>query len=132
MHIGRLTGALGLLVLLLAHAFSLTAIWVEFKVQQATIEQTLCENRQQPELGCHGHCVLTKRLRQAEEATSNLLQRKASQLADVFLSPAALVLGPAPVWPLAAAPAWAHRPAGRYDHYEGSLFHPPDPTHFVS
>ena len=132
MQVGRILGALGLLGLLLLHTFSLTAVWVEFQLRQATIERTLCENRDRPELACHGHCVLRKRLHQTEEAASSPVQLKSGQLADTFLPPAPLVFGVAPTWPPTPARAWAKLVAGAYDRYEAAVFQPPDSARFVS
>jgi hypothetical protein len=42
-------------------------IVVSFKINQAEIAQTLCENRAKPQLSCNGKCVLVKELKKTEQ-----------------------------------------------------------------
>lgn len=131
MRWSRTVGMLGMLGLLLLHSFSLTAVWAEFKWRQAVLERTLCENRDRPELGCHAHCILKKRL-QAAEATNGPVEVKPGLLADLFLPPAPLQLAPPLEWPaLLGAPTTRPGP-GAYDCYEAALLQPPDAAGFIS
>ncbi len=125
----RLALAFALLSLVLTHALALTAIRVRFEWQRAEIERTLCENRNRPEVGCHGSCVLRKQLKEAETATHGLLRLRADSLPD-FVMPAP------PEMPTLlaeftafAAPDWATaRPAAAYDAFRGVCFRPPAPA----
>ena len=38
-----------------------------FKVRQDYITEHLCENRDRPELECHGHCQLSKMMQEAQQ-----------------------------------------------------------------
>ena len=42
-------------------------IFVDFKLNQDYIAQELCENKEKPELSCHGKCHLVKELKAEEE-----------------------------------------------------------------
>ena len=46
-----------------------SGFWViaGFRVNQKYIAQTLCENRDKPQLHCDGKCYLAKKIKQAEE-----------------------------------------------------------------
>jgi len=40
---------------------------ISFKMNQEYIAATLCENKDKPQLHCNGKCVLSQKLKQAEE-----------------------------------------------------------------
>jgi hypothetical protein len=123
----RLFSALALLCLVLTHALALTAIRARFEWQRAEIEQTLCENRNRPELGCHGSCVLRKQLKAAEDATHGLLRLRADALPD-FVLPAAATVPVAPLVFVATTVEWAATPPiSAYDAFLGGSFRPPAP-----
>ena len=42
-------------------------IFIDFKLNQDTITEELCENKAKPELACHGKCHLVKQLKAEEE-----------------------------------------------------------------
>lgn len=45
-----------------------------FKLNQDRIEQTLCVNKNQPELQCHGTCYLNKKLKRTKNSKSVAFQ----------------------------------------------------------
>lgn len=44
-----------------------SVVFVSFKLNQTFIAETLCENRQEPEMQCNGSCHLKKQLIQHDE-----------------------------------------------------------------
>jgi hypothetical protein len=56
-----------LIATILAGNFTPFIIYAGFKVNQRYIATVLCENRDKPVLKCEGKCVLSKKIKQAEE-----------------------------------------------------------------
>ncbi|WP_165870315.1 hypothetical protein [Albibacterium bauzanense] len=50
--------------------FQQAIIVMHFKLNQDTIEQEFCINKDKPELQCHGTCYLKKQLQQKEDTES--------------------------------------------------------------
>jgi hypothetical protein len=127
--VSRLFIALSLLALVLTHTLALTAVRVQFEWQRAEIARTLCENRNHPEMGCNGSCVLRKELKAATENTGGLLRLGSDTLADLFLpaeSGAILLPQPAGLRFGVAARTWPHAPDARADAGFGrGLWRPP-------
>ena len=57
----------GLIILILFHSFSNTAILVRFKFNQEFIASTLCINKDIEKTLCFGHCQLKKALEENQE-----------------------------------------------------------------
>ena len=53
--------------LLLLQSFSAVVIYAGFKANQDYIAAKLCENREKPQMHCHGKCYLEKQLQQESE-----------------------------------------------------------------
>lgn len=47
-------------------ALLVPVVYVDFKLNQDYIAKVLCINRDTPELQCNGHCVLMKKMQQAQ------------------------------------------------------------------
>ena len=56
------SGAILLLVIVMAQTFSKCWLIVGFAINQRTIAATLCENRAKPNSSCHGKCYLRKQM----------------------------------------------------------------------
>lgn len=61
-----------MLLLILLISFQQAVIIVLFKLNQATIEQAFCINKNKPELQCHGKCHLKGKLQDAENSRSDV------------------------------------------------------------
>jgi hypothetical protein len=48
-----------------------SAVFIEFKINQKFIAETLCKNKDKPELKCEGKCYLKTRLARAESAPAD-------------------------------------------------------------
>lgn len=59
-----------LMVLSLLIGFQPAIIVMHFKLNQNTIEQEFCINKNAPELQCHGTCFLRKKLQEADNSDS--------------------------------------------------------------
>lgn len=57
---------------LLLQSFGRTVILVNFKINQAYIAYTYCENRDKPEMNCAGNCQLSKKMEQTNETEKQL------------------------------------------------------------
>lgn len=57
----------GLIILILFHSFSNTAIFVRFKFNQEFIASTLCINKNIEKTLCFGHCQLKKAIEDNQE-----------------------------------------------------------------
>jgi len=51
--------------------FLKSVVLIEFKVNQKFIAETLCENKDKPELNCEGKCYLKTQLAKAESAPAD-------------------------------------------------------------
>ena len=71
-----------LLISLLSANLSNVLVFAGFKMNQAYIAKTLCENRDKPVVMCGGTCYLKKKLKQAEE-NEQKQERQASQKVQV-------------------------------------------------
>jgi len=59
-----------MMALSLLIGFQQAVIVIHFKASQAIIEQTLCVNRNSPDVQCHGACYLKKQLQKTQHAGS--------------------------------------------------------------
>ncbi len=59
--------AFTLLLALISSHLSTLFVYAEFKSNQKYIAETLCENKDKPQLNCQGKCYLMKKLKDAEE-----------------------------------------------------------------
>jgi effector-binding domain-containing protein len=50
-------------------------IGVYYHLNKAYISQKLCENKNNPDIHCNGHCYLTKQLKKAEEGEQKQAQK---------------------------------------------------------
>lgn len=57
---------------------------MSFKLNQAAIAQTLCENRMKPQLSCNGKCVLIKELKKAEQSQTTDLPPSLKEKLEVL------------------------------------------------
>ncbi|SMO79856.1 hypothetical protein SAMN06265350_11221 [Solitalea koreensis] len=48
---------------MLTQTFSKWVIYAEYQANKSFIEKYLCENKNRPELACHGQCYLMKKLK---------------------------------------------------------------------
>src|SRR5690606_11041889 len=71
-----------LLISLLSANLSNVLVFAGFKMNQAYIAKTLCENRDKPVMMCGGKCYLKKKLKQAEEKEQKQ-ERQATQKLQV-------------------------------------------------
>lgn len=65
---------------ILAQSFVQVGVSIYYHANKAYIAKQLCENRQNPQSHCNGHCYLSKQLKKAEEReqkqTASLLKGK--------------------------------------------------------
>ena len=117
--------AILLIVALTSQSLSRLNILINFKLNQEYIAAELCENKQKPELQCHGACYLTKKLVQEEEQQQKapVQERQEQQLVQIFLSPFAIG-APAPAM-MAVADHRMHKHVFNYPEPVFSIFHPP-------
>lgn len=59
-----------MMALSLLIGFQQAVIVIHFKANQAIIEQTLCVNRNSPDVQCHGACYLKKQLQKTQDTGS--------------------------------------------------------------
>lgn len=52
---------------ILSQSFVQVGINVYYQLNKQYIAKQLCENRNNPKMGCNGHCYLVKQLKKAEE-----------------------------------------------------------------
>ncbi|MFV0566555.1 MAG: hypothetical protein ACK5NB_12090 [Flavobacteriaceae bacterium] len=68
-----------LTILILLIGLRQAIVVIHFKLNQSSIEQAFCENKNTPEMQCHGNCYLEKELKKPENnkqnPISNLLQK---------------------------------------------------------
>ncbi|SEG71934.1 hypothetical protein [Sphingobacterium lactis] len=62
-----------LMLLSLLMGFQQAIVIVHFKLNQQTLEEQFCINKNRPEMNCHALCFLKKKLRNQGDATSNSL-----------------------------------------------------------
>lgn len=63
----RFLPAILLSILLFTLTWEKLAVVVSYEINKAYIVQVLCENKDQPSLGCEGKCVLSKQLHRAAD-----------------------------------------------------------------
>lgn len=96
--------------------------WLNYQLNRAAIEKKFCENRNRPELQCHGKCHLKKQLEKQEENRNPVVPAgKGISAPEAFSNniigiPAPEVTAHRPAGCLPAAPK-AKNPA--------DIFHPP-------
>jgi len=64
-----------LALVILSQVFVNVGIGVYYHLNKAYITQKLCENKNNPEIHCNGHCYLTKQLKKAEEGEQKQAQK---------------------------------------------------------
>ena len=106
----------------LLQAFSKVVIYIDFKINENYIAQTLCENKARPQLHCNGKCQLSKQLKKDEENSKE--NKRAIQEAVYYCNAAHIQVALLPyfyrqiIYPAYSAPVL---------HTVGqSVFHPPD------
>lgn len=63
-------------------------VYAEFKSNQKYIAETLCKNKDKPQLNCAGKCYLMKKLKDAEEKEKKQEKQSQKKTAhDLFFSP---------------------------------------------
>ena len=60
-----------LMLLSLLMGFQQAIVIVHFKLNQQTLEEQFCVNKNRPEMNCHALCFLKKKLRNQDEGASN-------------------------------------------------------------
>lgn len=71
---------------MLSQALVNVAIGVYFNLNKAYITQKLCENRNNPQVHCDGHCYLSKQLKKAEEGESKSQSQTLKEKEEVVIS----------------------------------------------
>ena len=64
-----------LAIVILSQVFVNVGIGVYYHLNKAYITQKLCENKNNPDIHCNGHCYLTKQLKKAEEGEQKQAQK---------------------------------------------------------
>ncbi len=62
-------------IVILSQVFVNVGIGVYYHLNKAYITQKLCENKNNPDIHCNGHCYLTKQLKKAEEGEQKQAQK---------------------------------------------------------
>lgn len=79
--------AFTLLLALISSNLSTLFVYAEFKSNQRYIAETLCENKDKPQLNCEGKCYLMKKLKDAEEKEKQQEKQAQKKVAhDLFFS----------------------------------------------
>jgi hypothetical protein len=116
------TGAILLLVLMLAQTFSKCWMVVSFVLNQRTIATTLCENRSNPNSSCHGKCYLRKQLANEERQENAALGNSAKEKFEVLLPDDKNVIAAAAFIVDNPFPAYT---AATITQESAAIFHPP-------
>lgn len=125
----RLNLSILLALLILLQSFSKVWVVFAFKLNQTYIAQTLCTNRNKPEMLCSGKCVLTERLKADDGAKGQQLPQKVKAQEDAVYcfeipdgSPVAHHASPAEH----QLPTYFHCPYAST--FVRGIFHPPNPV----
>ncbi|EEI93521.1 hypothetical protein HMPREF0765_0949 [Sphingobacterium spiritivorum ATCC 33300] len=86
-----------LALVVLVQPFSRMAVFISFKINQDYISRVLCENRDKPELSCHGQCVLMKKIKKLEEKEHNQDMQIIKQLNELIYTQMTFDWSPAPL-----------------------------------
>jgi hypothetical protein len=78
--------AILLLFAITVQTFHKAIIVIDFYRNQEYIAKNLCENRFRPQLHCDGHCLLAKKLQQAEKKEQRNSDSKAATSLEVISS----------------------------------------------
>jgi hypothetical protein len=78
--------AILLLFAISVQTFHKAIIVIDFYSNQEYIAKNLCENRFRPQLHCDGHCLLAKKLEQAEKKEQRNSDSKAATSLEVISS----------------------------------------------
>lgn len=118
--------AVFILTCVLSANFSRDLVIAGFSLNQKYIAETLCVNRNRPELHCNGRCYLMNKLRQAEEGE----KRQAAKELRVNLQTVWNVQSSLYFSPLFVAPAIQLRGDTHYQYfyssqYNDTIFRPP-------
>jgi hypothetical protein len=70
---------------MLGTTFSKCWLVVGFAINQKTIAATLCENRNKPELSCHGKCYLRKQMANEERQENAALGNSGKEKFEVVV-----------------------------------------------
>lgn len=121
--------AFTLLLALISSNLSTLFVYAEFKANQRYIAETLCENKDKPQLNCEGKCYLMKKLKDAEEKEKKQekqAQKKAAY--DLFFTTKALYSILAVTLPRGAKP----KPSNiDLPQFSAEILHPP-PAQFCN
>lgn len=81
-----------LTVVTLAQTLVNVSIGIYYQINKEYISQQLCENKNNPQLHCNGHCFLSKQLKKAEaqgqKQAQKILKEKVEIIADKNMSAA--------------------------------------------
>jgi hypothetical protein len=116
------TGAILLLVLMLAQTFSKCWMVVGFVLNQRTIAATLCENRNKPNSSCQGKCYLRKQLANEERQENAPLGNSAKEKFEVLLPDDKNIIAAAAFIVNNSFPAYT---AATITQESAAIFHPP-------
>ncbi|SUJ27504.1 Uncharacterised protein [Sphingobacterium spiritivorum] len=86
-----------LALVVLVQPFSRMAVFISFKINQDYISRVLCENRDKPELSCHGQCVLMKKIKKLEEKEHNQDMQIIKQLNELIYTQITFDWSPVPL-----------------------------------
>lgn len=127
-HIGEMDmfkqfTAILLLFAISVQTFHKAIIVIEFYRNQEYIAKNLCENRFRPQLHCDGHCLLAKKLQQAEKKEQHNPDLKGENKQEVVSSKSFYpVIATATIEPV--TPHYAFNKGKPVDFAE-DFFHPP-------
>lgn len=77
-------------VLILANAFSLIIIRVNYELNKDFIAANFCVNTDKPQMSCHGQCHMKKQLKEATKESSKKSTRPSLKLELEYLSQIAM------------------------------------------
>src|SRR5690554_6052950 len=67
-HKVKSKGVLLWATVMLFKAFLAPAVFIDFKLNQEYITKVLCINREKPQLGCDGQCILMQKMKSTQDA----------------------------------------------------------------
>lgn len=76
--------ALFLLLPILIQSFSKVVILLDFYANRDYIARTLCENRDKPEMHCHGSCQLHKKIARDEDTDKGVPEKKSETREEIL------------------------------------------------
>ncbi|NML19571.1 hypothetical protein HHL16_01740 [Pseudoflavitalea sp. G-6-1-2] len=116
--------AILILFAITVQTFHKAIIVMEFYANQDYIAKNLCENRYRPMLNCNGHCLLAKKLQQAEKKEQRNPESKLASKQEVVSSRSYYQLT------IASNPVQTSTPAYTFNNgkpvdFASDFFHPP-------